>query len=95
LEASVPTHSFYHEEALEEEEAKRAFALLALLANPKDRVALRYWLGDGSKSWNAQGYSVLRSHCEESGTSPWGALEAMEAGTLKLPHTKSLLVLLC
>src|SRR4051795_13091134 len=62
--ASIPTHSFYHEEALEGEDAKRAFALLTLGASPKDRVALRYWLGDGSPSWNARGYAVLRSHCE-------------------------------
>lgn len=60
--ASIPTHSFYHEEALEEDEAKRAFALLTLLASPKDRVALRYWLGDDSPTWNARGYASLRSH---------------------------------
>lgn len=85
--ASIPTHSFYHEEALEEDEAKRAYALLTLLACPRDRVALRYWLGDGSPSWNSRGYAALRSHCEASGATPWEALEALQAGTLKLPHT--------
>lgn len=90
-EASVPTHSFYHEEALEADEAKKAFALLTLVANRKDRVALRYWLGDGSPSWNARGYRILRSHCEESGASPWDVMETIRAGILKLPHTKPLL----
>ncbi len=91
LKASIPTHSFYHEEALEEDEAKRAFALLTLVANAKDRVALRYWLGDGSPSWNARGYAALRSYCEASGSTPWEALEAILAGSLKLPHTGPLI----
>lgn len=34
----------------------------------------------------ATGFCV--SHCEESGASPWEALEAIRAGTLKLAHTK-------
>jgi superfamily I DNA/RNA helicase len=87
LGASVPTHSFYHEEALESDEARRAFAMLTLLANPGDRVALRYWVGEGSPTWNARGYKLLRSHCEASGLSPWEALEAVRVGTLRLPHT--------
>jgi superfamily I DNA/RNA helicase len=85
--ASIPTHSFYHEEALEGEVAKRAFALLTLVVTPTDPVTLRYWLGDGSPTWNARGYAVLRSHCEAWGTSPWAALEALQAGVLNLPHT--------
>jgi DNA helicase II / ATP-dependent DNA helicase PcrA len=41
----IPVHSFYHEEALEDKSAQRAFALLALLVDAEDRVALRWWLG--------------------------------------------------
>lgn len=41
----IPTHGFCHEEALEEEEAQKAFCLLTLLANREERVALRFWLG--------------------------------------------------
>lgn len=87
-EIGVPSHSFYHEEALEPEEARRAFAYLTLAAKPKDRVALRYLLGCGSPSWEARGYEALRKHCEQSGQDPWDALLALEGGTLTLPHTK-------
>ena len=31
----IPVHSFYHEEALEDAQAQRSFALLSLLANPE------------------------------------------------------------
>jgi superfamily I DNA/RNA helicase len=86
----VPSHSFYHEEALEAREAQEAFALLTLSAKPKDRVALRYLLGCKSKSWEARGYEALRTHCEANNLAPWDALLALEAGTLKLSYTKPL-----
>ncbi len=90
-ELSVAVHSFYHEEALEAEEARRAFAYLTLAAKPKDRVALRYLLGFGSPTWEARGYGALRSHCEASGRSAWDILMELEAGTLTISHTKPLL----
>jgi DNA helicase II / ATP-dependent DNA helicase PcrA len=89
-EAGVPPHSFFHEEALEADEAQRAFTLLTLLANRDDRVALRFWLGQGSGTWNSRGYRNLREFCEKRGLSPWQALEALDSGLEKLPHTGKL-----
>jgi DNA helicase II / ATP-dependent DNA helicase PcrA len=86
----VPLHSFFHEEALEDDKAKRAFTLLTLVANKRDRVALRYWLGYGSPTCNARGYQELRRHCEGSGQAPVDALEALAAGTIIIPHTSPL-----
>lgn len=82
--SGVKVHSFYHEEALEGESAQRAFALLSLLVDVEDRVALRWWLGEGSPSNRRNAYQRLRQHCEESGVSPRAALEALETGTLQL-----------
>jgi DNA helicase II / ATP-dependent DNA helicase PcrA len=83
----VAVHSFYHEEMLEGEGVQRAFALLTLLVNKEDRVALRFWLGYGSPSWRAGAYEHLRDHCNESGQSPWAALEDLDVGNLKLKGT--------
>jgi DNA helicase-2/ATP-dependent DNA helicase PcrA len=83
----IPAHSFYYEEALESPDAQRSFALLSLVCNNEDRVALRYWLGLGSNSWNARGYGRVREHSETTGASPFGVLESLAAGTLKLPYT--------
>ncbi len=88
--AGVPTHSFYHEEALEDDEARRAFAYLTLAAHPRDRVALRVLLGFGSPTWLSAQYGVCRSHCERNNLHPWGVLEALESGTLSLPRTSKL-----
>jgi superfamily I DNA/RNA helicase len=87
----VATHSFYHEEVLEAEDARRAFAFITLAARPKDRVALRYLLGFGSPSWESRGYYALRRHCEASRQEPWDALLALQSGALTLPHTKPLI----
>ena len=89
-ETGVQVHSFYHEEALEGEASQRAFALLSLLVDVEDRVALRWWLGEGSPSSRKNAYQRLRQHCEEAGVSPRAALEALEQGSLVLPRVAEL-----
>jgi DNA helicase-2/ATP-dependent DNA helicase PcrA len=93
----VYAHSFFHEEALEgnptgleQSKAQQAFALLTLLANPEDRVALRCWCGFGSNSLRARPWALLRQHCETSGESPWTALERLAAGDLSIARTGQL-----
>ena len=90
LEAEVPVHSFYHEEALEEDEAKEAFSYLTLAASPRDRVSLRYLLGCKSNSWLANQYKLVREHCEQEGDHPWDTLEALEANELSLGRTREI-----
>lgn len=91
LGQNIPAHSFYYEEALEPLEAQTRFALLSLLCNNKDRVALRYWLGLGSNSWNAQSYANLRIHCEHTGQSTFDAMLSVRAGELQLSRSGPLL----
>jgi superfamily I DNA/RNA helicase len=90
LDAAIPTHSFYHEEALESDEAQQAFAFLTLIASPRDRVSLRFLLGCRSGSWLGNQYKLVRDHCEEYGAHPWDALEQLEAGTLDLGRTSEI-----
>lgn len=79
---NVDARSFFPEEALEEEEAQEAFTLLTLLADPEDRVALRFWLGCKSDNWLVGRYAQLRQLCENSGDSPYQALTKMENGEI-------------
>jgi superfamily I DNA/RNA helicase len=71
--------------------AQERFILLNLIANPEDKVALRCWLGYPSEDWRAKPYSTLRSYCEESGDSPFKALEKMSTGILNLARCTSLI----
>lgn len=90
----IPAHSFFSEQLLDgdpkkvdESRAQQAMALLTLLANPEDRVALRCWCGFGNSSLADAAWARLRAHCEASGDSPWQALEKLVNQTLKLPYT--------
>ena len=87
---TIPTHSYYHEEALESIEAQKAFTLLTLLAIPDDRVALRFWLGLESPTWCAGEYNRLRTHCEASGQSPRDLLDQLVSGRLTITRTGNL-----
>src|SRR4029077_8821683 len=59
LERGVSAHSYYFEEALEEDEAQKAFAILAMLRDPDDRVSLRFLLGCESATYLSQQYKRL------------------------------------
>ncbi|MCK4622705.1 MAG: ATP-dependent helicase [Desulfuromonadales bacterium] len=91
LDKGIPVHSFFHEAALDASEAKIALTLLTLLTSNEDCVALRYWLGSGSQTWQANQYSKLRTHCEQSGETPWVALEQVVNGELDLRGINRLL----
>jgi len=93
-ELNVSAHSFFSEQLLDgdpknmdESCAQQALALLTLLANSEDRVALRCWCGFGHNSLAAGGWARLRAHCEANGSSPWQTLEQLAAQTLNLPYT--------
>lgn len=89
-EAGIPVHSFFAEEPLEANEAQRAMAIITLLADPDDRVALRWWLGDGSQNGRAGQYKKLRDYCEATRIAPKEALDAIIAGALRIPGISQL-----
>jgi DNA helicase II / ATP-dependent DNA helicase PcrA len=79
--------SFYFEDALDTQQAAESFALLNLLVSAEDRPALRYWVGADAQDCRGRPYARLRSHCEQTGQSPYAALEALAAGALLIPYT--------
>lgn len=97
-ELDIPAHSFFSEEPLDGDpkdmqssRAQQAITLLMQLADHKDIVALRCWCGFGSPSLNSQAWKRLRSYCEETGDTPWTALERLSAGEIRLPNSQSLI----
>lgn len=88
--ADIEAHSYFAEEQLEEEAAQRAFTLLTLLANPKDRVALRCWLGGWVTGHRAGSYAKLRAYCEANDIAPWDVLEKLHSGEIQISTTSAL-----
>lgn len=84
---AVPTKSYYAEAELSHMGSQGPFAMLKLLVNRTDRVALRWLVGLNGNNWHAAAYRRVREHCENTGMSPWDILSQLESGVLSLPYT--------
>ncbi len=94
LKLGISAHSFFSEELLEGDpkdsnacHAQRALALLTLLADPEDRVALRCWCGFGSNNLRANAWAKLLEYCELNGQTPWQIMEQLESDSIRIAHT--------
>jgi DNA helicase II / ATP-dependent DNA helicase PcrA len=74
---NIPSKSYYQEGALENQPAQERLAILKLVVNPQDRIALRWLLGFGSSDFRSGAYARIRAHCERTGTSPWDVMTAL------------------
>ncbi|OGJ05780.1 hypothetical protein A2456_02205 [Candidatus Nomurabacteria bacterium RIFOXYC2_FULL_36_19] len=89
-EQGVPIKSYYAESELDTTEAQERFAILKLLLNNEDRVALRWLLGRGHNNWRTKPYRKLMSYVRTSNLSPWETLSGLETGIITLPYTNTL-----
>jgi DNA helicase II / ATP-dependent DNA helicase PcrA len=87
---NIPSKSYYQEGALENHSAQEWLAILKLVVDPQDRIALRWLLGSGSNDFRTGAYTRLRAHCEQTGMTPWDVMTALADGKLKIPHTHHL-----
>lgn len=87
---NIPTKSYYAEAALDTLLAQERFALLKLMLNNEDRVALRWLLGVGHDTWLTNPYRRVLHHVRQTNLSPWEAMTALASGELAIPHTGAL-----
>ena len=94
----ISSRSFFQEQSLDGNPKKldncleqQSFTLLALLANPDDRVALRTWLGFGSPSFKKNQYFRLWQHCQANNLSPREALDICLSDNHTIPHISGIL----
>jgi superfamily I DNA/RNA helicase len=87
---NIPSKSYYQEGALDNHVAQERLALLKLVVNPKDRIALRWLLGFGSSDFRTGAYARIRARCEQTGMTPWDVITALADGKLQISHTHHL-----
>ncbi len=92
LELEIPVNSYYQESELDTDAAQERFAILKLLVNSEDRIALRWLLGLGSSKFRAPAYDRVRSHSEATGLSPWAVMTVLSSDDISIPHTRHLIV---
>lgn len=88
---NIPSKSYYQEGALENHTAQERLAILKLVVDPQDRIALRWLIGFGSNDFRRKAYARIRTHCEQSGMTPWEVLAALAEGNLQIAHTHHLI----
>ena len=87
----IPSKSYFQESELDSEVAQERLAIFKLFVNRADRIALRWLLGMGSGDFRAKSYARLRTHCEQTGQSPWDALVALAKGEITISYSSQLL----
>lgn len=80
LELEVPVKSYFRESVIEKLEVQRAFSLMNFLANPSDKISLRYLLGYNSASFRKNQYSKLKQLSNEQKNSIKEVLDSILRG---------------
>lgn len=80
LGVGIPAETFFGEEELASEEAKRSFALLRLVVDPADSVAVRVLVSLGDQQGRTTGYQQLLAYCASNRSSPLETLSLAAKG---------------
>lgn len=87
----IASKCYYQDSELDSDVAQERLAILKLLVDRGDRIALRWLLGLGQKDFRFKAYARIRQHCEQSGETPWDALVRLSSGELAIPYCGSLI----
>ena len=91
VQRGINAKSYFRETAISTEELKYNFALLTLIANPHDVVALRYLLGHGSQDYRTKSYMRLMDYSKKHGLSVTDVLKKAAAGAVKISNVSAIL----
>jgi superfamily I DNA/RNA helicase len=85
LTLAVPVKSYFRESVIASVEVQRAFSLMNLLANPDDKISLRFLLGYGVGDFRKKQYKRLQKLAHDRNISIREVLDAVLQG--HLPET--------
>jgi len=90
LGASVPVKSYFRESVIEKAHVQRSFSLLNFLANPEDKISLRFLLGYDSPDFRRNQYSILSQLATEKNLSTKETLDAILRNELPETNLRSI-----
>lgn len=86
---AINSHTFFQEEALDTEKAKRAYSMLNYISYPDDRVALRTLLGMPTCLEGT--YQKILLKAEELDKTPKEIIELIKNGALVIPRAEEII----
>jgi superfamily I DNA/RNA helicase len=91
LTRRIRVKSYFRESIIESSKVQRAFSLLNYLANPEDKISLRFLLGFGSNDFRRKQYKILLGYSEDNKKSIENVLEDCIAEEIKLKGISTIL----
>jgi len=61
----IPAKSYFREDIIRNDSVRRAYSLIHLLANPSDKISLRFLLGFGSNDFRMNQYKILKKYSDD------------------------------
>lgn len=90
LRLEVPIKSYFRESVIEKPEVQRAFSLMYFLANPDDKISLRYLLGYNHAEFRKNQYSRLKELANQHNSSIKDILDSILEGDIPETNLRSI-----
>ena len=86
----VPVKSYFRESVIDSKDVQRAFSLMNLLANPEDKISLRFLLGYNSADFRKNQYRILKQKAAENNISIRELLDSVLRGEIPETNIKAI-----
>lgn len=90
LASEVPVKSYFRESVIDKPHVQRSFSLMNLLANPEDKISLRFLLGFDSTDYRKTQYSRLKELASTRSVSIKAVLDLILRGEIPETHLRSI-----
>lgn len=91
LNKGIPVKSYFRESIIERASVQRAFSLMNFIANPEDKVSLRFLLGFDSADFRKNQYARIKHLATDNNKSVKEILDLILLGELPETHLKSII----
>jgi DNA helicase II / ATP-dependent DNA helicase PcrA len=91
LGQNLPVKSYFRESVIEKLPVQRSFSLMNFLANPDDKISLRYLLGYNSTSYRKNQYTKLKTLANDKNLTIKETLDSILKGELPETNLKSII----
>jgi superfamily I DNA/RNA helicase len=87
----IPAKSYFREDVIKNNPVRRAYSLIYLLANPNDKISLRYLLGYGSTDFRMKQYKIIKSYAGGKSLPIRDILDNILNGKIEIKNISNLL----
>ena len=88
---NIPVESYFRESIIKKPNVQRAFSLMNFIANPEDKISLRFLLGFESTDYRKNQYATIKNIASEKKQSIQKVLDLILNGRIPKTHLKTII----